>query len=496
MTRATGRPARIAARSTKPASHSDFTALGTRLEDANALELQLGALLSAAADLVLVVDAQGIVADVACNLAGAAKLGLAQWRGTSCETLVDNGSRSKLRRLLAAAQAGRYALRQVLRHPTPQGDDFSVSYAALRLSASGKVLLLGQHQRALVEMQSRLQDERLEYERQRREQRRAAVQYRQVFEASELAMLVVEVASGVVFEANAPAAQLLQLELSQLVGKKFATLFERTQRVALRALFDPATNATSDASLSIPASQARVALRVVVEALDADERRLVAVRLLVDTTASTRATNLDAKLASLVRGAAEAVVLSSTKGDIVWANAAFLRMTGHPALAQVEGRRLADFLSLPQLELAKMVANARRYRQPQTLRGMLSLASTQDTEVEISALALLDESPPALAFVLRPMAASVQGSDAQANEVFQSADKLIALVGKVPMKGMVRDATDQVEKKCIETALRLTGNNRALAAKVLGLSRQSLYLKLHQFNLADASDADFESPQR
>ena len=78
MTRATGRPARIAARSTKPASHSDFTALGTRLEDANALELQLGALLSAAADLVLVVDAQGIVADVACNLVGAAKLGLAQ----------------------------------------------------------------------------------------------------------------------------------------------------------------------------------------------------------------------------------------------------------------------------------------------------------------------------------------------------------------------------------------------------------------------------------
>ena len=42
-------------------------------------------------------------------------------------------------------------------------------------------------------------------------------------------------------------------------------------------------------------------------------------------------------------------MLSSTKGDIVWANAAFLRMTGHPALAQVEGRRLADFLSLPQL---------------------------------------------------------------------------------------------------------------------------------------------------
>jgi DNA-binding NtrC family response regulator len=43
---------------------------------------------------------------------------------------------------------------------------------------------------------------------------------------------------------------------------------------------------------------------------------------------------------------------------------------------------------------------------------------------------------------------------------------------------------------CIEAALKLTGDNRATAAEMLGLSRQSLYVKLRRFGLADASEYD------
>jgi len=40
-----------------------------------------------------------------------------------------------------------------------------------------------------------------------------------------------------------------------------------------------------------------------------------------------------------------------------------------------------------------------------------------------------------------------------------------------------------IEKICIETAIELTQNNRAAAAEMLGLSRQSLYVKLRKFDL-------------
>jgi DNA-binding NtrC family response regulator len=47
----------------------------------------------------------------------------------------------------------------------------------------------------------------------------------------------------------------------------------------------------------------------------------------------------------------------------------------------------------------------------------------------------------------------------------------------------VAETTDVVEKMCIETAVELTRNNRVAASEMLGLSRQSLYVKLRKYGL-------------
>ena len=54
-----------------------------------------------------------------------------------------------------------------------------------------------------------------------------------------------------------------------------------------------------------------------------------------------------------------------------------------------------------------------------------------------------------------------------------------------PSRNIVREATDVIERLCIEAALKLTGDNRASAAEMLGLSRQSLYVKLRRYGLGD-----------
>ena len=57
------------------------------------------------------------------------------------------------------------------------------------------------------------------------------------------------------------------------------------------------------------------------------------------------------------------------------------------------------------------------------------------------------------------------------------------LVGSASLKEIVAETTDVVEKMCIETAVNLTRNNRVAAAEMLGLSRQSLYVKLRKYGL-------------
>jgi len=53
-----------------------------------------------------------------------------------------------------------------------------------------------------------------------------------------------------------------------------------------------------------------------------------------------------------------------------------------------------------------------------------------------------------------------------------------------------------IEKLCIEAALEITGDNRASAADILGLSRQSLYAKLRRYGLGELTPPKAINPNR
>ncbi|NBO90427.1 MAG: transcriptional regulator PpsR, partial [Betaproteobacteria bacterium] len=77
---------------------------------------------------------------------------------------------------------------------------------------------------------------------------------------------------------------------------------------------------------------------------------------------------------------------------------------------------------------------------------------------------------------------------AKAAGMADSVAQLAQLVGRMPMKDIVGETNEMIERMCILAALDLTRNNRASAAEMLGLSRQSLYVKLRRFGLATDKD--------
>jgi DNA-binding NtrC family response regulator len=82
-------------------------------------------------------------------------------------------------------------------------------------------------------------------------------------------------------------------------------------------------------------------------------------------------------------------------------------------------------------------------------------------------------------------------ADARPNkELPRSASQMTELVGRLPLKDIVRETTDLIEQLCIEAALELTGDNRASAAEILGLSRQSLYIKLRRLGIIESASDD------
>ena len=117
------------------------------------------------------------------------------------------------------------------------------------------------------------------------------------------------------------------------------------------------------------------------------------------------------------------------------------------------------------------------------MRGELG----EPSEVEISAVTVMNGGQPCFGFAIRDVGRRIRVTPEAEKAFPRSLEHLNEVIGRVALKDIVREATDVIERLCIEAALDLTGDNRASAAEMLGLSRQSLYVKLRRYGLGDAA---------
>lgn len=68
-------------------------------------------------------------------------------------------------------------------------------------------------------------------------------------------------------------------------------------------------------------------------------------------------------------------------------------------------------------------------------------------------------------------------------QLWQLLQSLTGRLGESTLKMLVSETVSAVERHCIEAALAMTDGNRSAAAKMLGLSRQSLYMKLARYQI-------------
>jgi transcriptional regulator PpsR len=105
------------------------------------------------------------------------------------------------------------------------------------------------------------------------------------------------------------------------------------------------------------------------------------------------------------------------------------------------------------------------------------------TEVELSAVMAPSGPEPCIGLTVRDVGRRLAHGPQGARDLTLAVEQLTGLVGRVSLRDLVRDTTDLVERHFIEAALELTGHNRTSAAEVLGVSRQSLYVKMRRYQL-------------
>jgi len=448
---------------------------------ANADPKTIAGLVAATADLTLVLNGDGVITDLAHNLDRLAGLEVPTWRGVPVEEVVRVSSRQTLKKALDVARLGKSADRFDVQHLLQDGRDLPVQYAAFGLGADGGIVMMGRDLRPLSELQSRLLEMRQSQERETKGKKQAEAHYRLLFETSADAIAIVDAATGVIKEANARAAALLGVTAASASGRKFASAFDKTKRAGVMSLLSGVLTSGQPTTLHLDGD---VELSLHADLFRAGERKLIMIRMShtapgVDDSASEK------RILSLVRSASEAVVLTDSDGKVLWANEAFLALADIPLAARALGRRLDDFLQWSVVDQDLLLQNARRHGRALSFSSTIKGATGRMDQLIVSVVHMAEGDPSGYGFVMHVQPQESAHSGGGNSDMARAAENLVEMVGRVPMKDLVRDSTDVIERMCIEAALKLTGDNRASAARVLGLSRQALYLKMNRFGITD-----------
>jgi len=445
-----------------------------------------GRLIAAAADVTLLVDEAGIIRDMAYDPAELPADDLDAWLGRPWLETVTTESRPKVDALLKDAAAGAEPRWRHLNHPIPSEPDLPILYSAVAVGPERGVMVVGRDLRPLASQQRQLVEAQQAMERDYLKMRDAETRYRLVLQAASDPILVVHAGDLSVTEANPAAVSLLGGSPKRVLGRSLLEAIEASSRPTIQALLQEAEAAgrADEAQARLAADAREVRVMATHFRRDGGNAYLVRLRTMAPP-ADTAATTTTAKLLRMVEQAPDALVVTEPDGRILWANRTFVDLAQLASTRQAEGQPLERWLGQPGLDLGMVIANT---RQNGTLRLLSTTVRSEHavaTRVEVSVVAVADGEPRCFGFLIRDVSRRLGGEPRPARTLPRSVEQLTELVGQVPMRELVRETTDIIERLCIEAALQLSGDNRASAAEMLGLSRQSLYVKMRRYGLGD-----------
>lgn len=438
-----------------------------------------------AGDVTLVLDDTGTILDAAFDPREFPAF--ANWVGTNWIETVTDESRPKVMEMLAAARRGEVQHWRQVNHPSRDGD-VPIRYAVLSVNGGEHRIAFGRDLREAGRLQQRLLQVQQSLERDYLRMRQLEARYRMLFERSTEPVLILEAGTLRIREANPAAHAMMGARAGSLPGKKLLTLIDKHSHETFQALVGAAqvSDTVSPASIHIARGSREVSASVI--GFTQDRGQFLLVRLV---PASERPAAEFSPVLELVDQMPDAFVVADSNLEIVTANAAFVELLQAASVDQLRGRHLSESIGRPGIDLDLIEGQIDQHGAARNVATVLRVGNDIEGEpVELSAVRTTGEAAY-YAFVIRPIGRRLRDLPPGSQDLPRSVEQLTDLVGRMSLKDIVRESTDLIERLCIEAALSYTSDNRASAAEILGLSRQSLYSKLHRYGLGNLTgDSD------
>ncbi len=452
-----------------------------------------GELIAAAADVALIVDAEGVICDMAFSSDSLKNLGYDRWLGQSWIQTVTKESRPKIEALLRDVDSPDAPRWRQVNHPSDVGADLPLAYCAVKVNdenradAVGHSVVYGRDLRAMAAMQQSLVDAQQASLHEHWRLRDAQSRYRHLFQGSAEAVIVIDSVTQKVQEAN-PAAHQLFVDVSRkLVGMPFPVGLDERGTDAVQSMLAALRSSGKADDMRVHLAGDSGELTVAGSMFRQEVGSLLVLRMsrVMAESAILSKVGGHSMLSKLVQSSPDCVVVTDVDGSIVSANESFIELVQVPSEKQVLGESLGRWLGRTGVEMNVLISTLRQRGSVRLFPTTVRSDQGTPSDVEISATMVTESEQSFLGFTIRDVSRRLAHDARAAKELPRSVGQLSELVGRVPMKDIVGETTDLIEQLCIEAALDLTRDNRAAAAEMLGLSRQSLYVKLRRYGLSD-----------
>ncbi|MFW2350894.1 transcriptional regulator PpsR [Qipengyuania sp.] len=432
-----------------------------------------------AGDITLVLDDAGRILDASANPAEFP--GFSDWIGTDWLDTVTIESRPKIMEMLAGARNEQTQHWRQINHIGEDGG-FPVRYVVVPTGEPNRHIAFGRDLRETASVQQRLLQAQQSLERDYMRMRRIEARYRMLFDLSSEAVIIAAASGFRIKEANRAAYRLIGAQPGSLEGSKLIAQFDRGSREQVIAYLG---SALTNQSLGPFAAQLRdESGPVSIQAAGFRQQGEQFIMLRIGREGASASGERNVTL-DVIESMPDGFVLADEARAIVYANIAFVELVGAASLEQIRGRPLDEFVGRPGIDLDLVDGQLAKHGSARNAATVIGAAGTIPGEpVELSAVRTTGPSPHT-GYVIRQIGRRLRDLQPLLTDKPRSVEQLTELVGRMSLKDIVRESTDLIERLCIEAALSYTSDNRASAAEILGLSRQSLYSKLHRYSLGN-----------
>ena len=437
-----------------------------------------------AADLALLIDKRGVIRDAACAGEEFEDGELDSWIGKKWVDIVHDDSREKIKILLDPEASQNPRRWRHVNHGRPGEPDLPIRFFTVPAGREGWMVAIGRDLRAAHSMQQRLIEAQRSMERDYARVREAETRFRLLFQLASEGVLIIDGESFKITDVNPAAARLLGRSSQRLEGRSIEGAFGAAPAEAVRETLAVARKTGRTEQVDLTPDNAAEACVLLASVYRQGREVYFLCRLTAhDESAPSKA---DASLAKLASILPDGLILTGEDGKILSVNDAFGDIAQLNDAQTAVGGQIDDFLGRTETELNVLMANLREHGAIRNFASVVRSPQDLREAVEVSAVSAPGPHGTVYGFSVRPVGRRlVAGRGAEGGTLPSTVDQLSDLVGRVALKDIVRESTDMIERSCIEAALELTNDNRASAAELLGLSRQSLYAKMHRHKIGE-----------